>query len=161
MRRFWLNPADNEPEISGTGSSTLTRNTHAHLCLAPVRRLCARFLCGCRWGARGTCYVCCRIGEASCLVFVVSKPWWLRCAVVPDLHLHRQSRLRSIWVEHIWVCQTVWRTYGLYLGARPCLCYVTTFRVTFLSVTHHVRTYVRTYVHTYFVRIDPGFRASR
>ena len=31
--------------------------------------------------------------------------------------------------------------------------YVTTFRVTFLSVTHHVRT-------PYFVRIDPRFRAS-
>ena len=55
-------------------------------------------------------------------------------------------RLRSIWVERIWVCQTVWRTYGLYLGARPCLWYVTTFRVTFQSVTHHVRTHVRTYV---------------
>ena len=35
------------------------RNTHAHLCLAPVRRLCARVICGCRWGARGTCYNCC------------------------------------------------------------------------------------------------------
>jgi len=33
-------------------------------------------------------------GEASYLVFVVSKPRWPRCAVVPDLH--RQSRLRSI-----------------------------------------------------------------
>ena len=29
------------------------------------------------------------VGEASCLVFVVSKPRWPRCAVVPDLHLHR------------------------------------------------------------------------
>ena len=30
------------------------------------------------------------VGEASCLVFVVSKPRWPRCTVVPDLHLHRQ-----------------------------------------------------------------------
>jgi len=31
-------------------------------------------------------------GEAtcSCLVFVVSKPRWPRCAVVPGLHLHSQ-----------------------------------------------------------------------
>ena len=49
----------------------------------------------------------------------------------------------NIWVERIWVCQTVWRTYGLYLW------YVTTFRVTFLSVTHQVRTYVCTHVRTY------------
>ena len=43
----------------------------------------------------------------------------------------------------------------------PYLWYETTFRVTFLSLTHHVLTYVRTHVHTYFVRIDPRFRASR
>ena len=33
--------------------------------------------------------------------------------------------------------------YGLHLWC------VTTFRVTFLSVTHHVRTYVRTHIRTY------------
>ena len=39
----------------------ITRNTHAHLCLMPVRRLCAaRHM----RGARGTCYVCYR---RSCL----------------------------------------------------------------------------------------------
>ena len=39
---------------------------------------------------------CCRpIGDASCLVFVVSKPRWPRCAVVPDLHLHRQRTASS------------------------------------------------------------------
>jgi len=43
------------------------------------------------------------------------------------------------------MCQTVWHTYGLYLW------YVSTFHVTFLSMTHHVRMYIR----TYFVRIDP------
>ena len=33
------------------------------------------------------------VGVASCLVFVVSKPRWPRCAVVHDFNLHR---LRSI-----------------------------------------------------------------
>ena len=41
----------------------------------------------------------------------------------------------SIWVEHIWTCQTVWHTYDLYLW------YATTFHVTFLSV--YIRTYIR------------------
>jgi len=43
---------------------TRTRDTHAHLCLALVRRLCAHVICRCRQGMRGTCYVCCR---RSCL----------------------------------------------------------------------------------------------
>jgi len=47
------------------------------------------------------------VGEASCLVFVVSKPRWPHCAVIPDLHLHRPW---STWVEPIWMCQTVWHT---------------------------------------------------
>jgi len=49
-------------------------------------------------------------------------------------------------MTHIIMANTIW--------------YVTTFCVTFLSVTHHVRTYVRMYVRTYLVRIDPRFRAS-
>ena len=36
-----------------------------------------------------------------------------------------------------------------YTYALPVVRYVMTFRVTFLSVTHHVRTYARTYVRTY------------
>ena len=31
-----------------------------------------------------------RLQLYSCSVFVVSKPRWPRCGVVPDLHLHRQ-----------------------------------------------------------------------
>ena len=79
-----------------------TRNMHAHFCLAPVRRLCMRASyvgAGEVRVARATFAV----GEASCLVFVVSKPRWPRCAVVPDFHLHHP---RSIWVECIWMCQT-------------------------------------------------------
>jgi len=41
---------------------------------------------------------CCidnRLGEASCLVFVLSKPRWPRCAVVPDIAKERRH-LRSI-----------------------------------------------------------------
>jgi len=78
------------------------------------------------------------VGEASYLVFVVSKPRWPR-AVVPDLHLYLNV---SDCVTHTWPIPV----------PRPRLWYVTTFHVTFLSVTHH---------HTYFVRIDPQFRASR
>ena len=96
---------------------------------------CACRLCiyGCKWGARGTCYVCCR----SCLMFVVSMLRWPHRAIVPDLHLYRHRTLSSVinyLSRAIWICQTVWCTYGLYL------CYITTFHITFLSVTHHVHT---------------------
>ena len=63
------------------------------------------------------------VGEASCLVFVVSKPRWPRYAVVPDLHLHRQRTPSSAiylsraylsvsdCVTHIWpipmVCNSI------------------------------------------------------
>ena len=72
-----------------------TRNTHAHLCLAPVRRLCARASYAGSGEAR-VARVKFSVGEASCLVFVVSKPRWPRCAVVPDLHLHRQRTPSSV-----------------------------------------------------------------
>ena len=49
----------------------------------------------------------------------------------------------SIWVGHIWMCQTVWCTHGLYLWPWVGHMYVTTFQVTFLSVAYHVCTYVR------------------
>jgi len=84
--------------------------------------------------------------EASCLVFVVSKPRWPR---VPDLHLHRQKTPSSaIYLSRAYLnvsdCVThIWPV------PRPCLWYVSTFRVTFLSVTHHIRTYVRTHVRTH------------
>ena len=35
------------------------------------------------------------VGEASCLVFVVSKPRWPHCTVIPNLHLHHQRTLSS------------------------------------------------------------------
>jgi len=69
------------------------RNRHAHLCLTPVHRLCARIICGCRWGARGTRYVC--RPRRSCLVLVVSKLRWHQRAIIPDLHLHHQRTLSS------------------------------------------------------------------
>jgi len=120
-----------------------TRNTHARIfasrqCTDYVR---TSFMYA---GAGEVCMarVTFTVGPAREKLFVVSKPQWHPRTVVPDLHLHRQScRPRSsIWVEHIRMCQSVWRTYGLYQW------YVTTFRVTFLSVTHHVRTHVCTYV---------------
>ena len=50
-----------------------TRNMHAHLCLAPVRRLCARASYAGSGEAR-VARVTFAVGEASWLVFVVSKP---------------------------------------------------------------------------------------
>ena len=115
----------------------ITRNTHAHLCLVPVHRLCADYACASYAGAgeaRVARYVCCR---RSCLVFVASKQWWPRCTVVPDLRLHQKRMPRHPRsTTSIWVKQTVKRTYGLHLW------YVSTFHVTFPSVTHHVGTYV-------------------
>ena len=140
--------------LTHSKSKLFTKNMHVHLCLAPVCRLCARVICAMRVQVRRAWHVLrFAVGEASCLVFVVSKPRWPRCTVVPDLHLHRQRTPSSViylsraylnvsdYVMHIWPIP------------RPCLWYVTTFRMTFLSVTHRVRTYS--------VRIDPWFRASR
>ena len=116
-------------------------------------RQCTDYVHRCRWGTRGTCYVCCR---RSCLVFVVSKLWWPCRAVIPNLHLHHPWSTASIWVEHTWMCQSVrpWVgcmyvmtfcvTFWMCQSVRPwvgCM-YVTTFCVTFLSVSHHIRTYV-------------------
>ena len=78
----------------------------------------------------------------SCLVLVVSKPQWHRCAVVPDCHLHCQKTLSSTHLSESSISECVRlcdaHNYGLYPW------YVTTFCVTFLSVTHHVRTCIRT-----------------
>ena len=116
-------------------------------------RQCTDYVHRCRWGTRGTCYVCCR---RSCLVFVVSKLWWPCRAVIPNLHLHHPWSTTSIWVEHTWMCQSVrpWVgcmyvmtfcvTFWMCQSVRPwvgCM-YVTTFCVTFLSVSHHIRMYV-------------------
>jgi len=88
-------------------------------------------------------------GEARCgmlrtlysLVFAVSKLRWPHRAIIPDLHLHHQ-RTPSAHLSKLSIHVSECVTYGLYLW------YVTTFHVTFLSVTHHVRThvYIRTYV---------------
>ena len=76
------------------------------------------------------------VGEASCLVFVVSKPRWPRCAVVPDLHLHRPSSSVS---ECVKLCDALWpiRTYSqfqLRLNNRP-------------SVSHCVIVFMRNLYH--------------
>ena len=83
-----------------------------------------------------TRYVCCR-PKRSCLEFVVSKPWWPCCTISPtSISIAKECCRLHIRVEHIWMCQTVWRRYRLYLW------YATTFLVTFLYVTHHLSTYV-------------------
>ena len=122
----------------------ITRSTHAHLCLTPACRLCVCVICGCRWGARGTCYVCCRrsclVCEKSCLVWETScEIWGVYCG----------RGAVSCWRRAVNCSNCIW----VYV-------YVTKFHMTFLSVTHHVCTYVRT-MYSYFVRIDPWFRALR
>jgi len=65
----------------------------------------------------------------------------IQAAMAPLLHRQYLSRAYlnvSDCVTHISLHMA-----GLYLW------YATTFRVTFLSVTHHVRTYVRTHARTY------------
>ena len=91
-----------------------TRNAHAHLCLATVRRLFARAWYASAGEARVARVasavrveaVCCTwvVWCRSCLVFVpvVSKPQWPRRAVVLDLHLHRQRTLSSV-IDYIYV----------------------------------------------------------
>ena len=62
----------------------------------------------------------------SCLVLVVSKPRWPRCAVVPNLHLHHQRTPSSV-INYIYlnraylnVSACVMHTYGLYLVHMVC-----------------------------------------
>ena len=81
----------------------------------------------------------------SCLVFVVSKLQWPRCAIIPDLHRQRTPSIvhdlfESSVSEYVRLCDA----HMAYI----CLSYmyVTTFRVTFLNKTHHIRMHVRTYV---------------
>ena len=84
------------------------------------------------------------VGEASCLVFVVSKPRWPHCAVIPNLHLHRQRMpLSAIYLSRAYLNMSDCVTH-IWPISRPCLWYAMTFRVTFLSVTHHIHMYIRT-----------------
>jgi len=105
---------------------------HAHLRLALVRRLCARVICGC-----GTCYVCCR----SCLVFVVSKPWWPCRAIVPNLHLHHQRMPSSVHVsECVGLCDTHMAVWPMVCKNIPCD--IPERDPPRMYVCTHVRTYV-------------------
>ena len=84
-----------------------TRNTHAHLCLAPVRYTYMRPVAG---EARVA-----RVTIAVGAVFAVRS---IQTAMAP---LHRQRTLLSainIWVERIWMCQTAWRTHSYMVLAR-------------------------------------------
>ena len=87
----------------------------------PVRRLCVRVLC---------------TGEACVarVTLAVQEAVWCwqysSRVVIPDLHLHHQRTPSSAHVSKQSISECV--TYTQYLW------YVTTFRVTFLSVTHHI-----------------------
>ena len=99
---------------------------------------CADYVCVSYAGAGAVCMACVTFtigNRRSYLVFVVSKPQWSYCANVPDLHLHRQ-RTRSTTSIEISECVRLCDAHMAYTYG------VTTFRVTFLSMTHHVRMYV-------------------
>jgi len=64
------------------------------------------------------------------LVFVVFKPRWPRCAVVPD-SISITKDLSELSVSECDAHMAYTYAYGM-----------TTFHLTFLSVTHHIRTYV-------------------
>ena len=90
----------------------------------PVRRLCVCIICGYRWGAMARVMFAVGLGEAvwygvssiqAAMAPPRGRPW------PPFLSPKHAVVCPSIWVEHIWMCQTVWRKYGLYLW------YVTTF----------------------------------
>ena len=114
-----------------------TRNTHAHLCLAPVRRVYAR-----------ASYVgACRPGEARVARVRRSKLFGVCSIQAAMAPLRRRPRPPSpssaIYLSRAYLNVSNCVTHINYYGLGPaCLWYVTIFRVTFLSVTHHVRTYV-------------------
>ena len=77
---------------------SFTRNAHAHLCLTPVRRLRARVIkCGCRWVARGMCYVC---------EFAVEAVWCcsIQAAMAPRPWPPSPSPKNNIGVKCVWMC---------------------------------------------------------
>ena len=129
-----------------------TRNTHAHLCLTLV--LVCR-LCACASYAGAACVMFCCRRTVEKLFGVCS----IQAMMAPPYHRPRPpapSPKNAIIRTSIWMCQTHTWLYGLWYV------HVTTFHVTFLSMTHHICTNVRTHVYacTYFVRIEPWFRAS-
>jgi len=136
-------------------------------------RLCAPIICGCRWGACGTCYFCCR----SCLDSG-SLGYCRSASLLPLFESRQPSASLSIWllhirrfqsiqakmapqccrprppsplpknavvIGHIRMCHTVWQIYGLYLWPWVGCMDVTTFPVTFLSMTNHICTYMCTW----------------
>ena len=78
-------------------------------------------------------------------MFVVFKLQWPRCAIIPDLH-----RQRTLSIVHDLFESSVSEYVRLCDAHMAYIClsymYVTTFRVTFLNKTHHIRMHVRTYV---------------
>ena len=130
-----------------------TRNTHAHLCLTPVRRLCAHHM----WVQR-VARVTFAVGlgsRKSCLALVVSKPRWSYRVVVPNLHLHRQITLSyAIYLSRVYL--NVSDCVTLYLV--PMVCNNIPRDIPERDPPH---TYIYTYIYTYFVRIDHRFRVLR
>ena len=82
-----------------------------------------------------------RVARVTIVVGAVFSVCRTQAAMAP---LKECCRLRSISESYLNVSDYVTHT-SLHM-ARLSLWYATTFRVTFLSVTHHVRTCIRTYV---------------
>ena len=117
----------------------ITRNTHAHLCLALVRRR--------AWHVLLLLYICrscvrcpSRDGPAAsrCRPRSISESSVSECVRLRDAHTPAYGRPAYLFgMQRLPEWHSAWHSW-----AWPT-------------------TYVRTYVHTYFVRIDPRFRASR
>jgi len=113
----------------------VTRNTHAHLCLAPasVQTMRAHLM----WvQVRRVWHVLHLLYRRSCLVLVVFKPRWPRCVVITDLHLHCQRTLSSAHLSVQSISECV--IYGLYLVPMVCN-----------DIPHDIPEYVRTYIRMY------------
>ena len=80
----------------------------------------------------------------SCLVFVVSKPRWPRCAVVPDIHLHRQRALSSAHLSESSISECV----------RLCDAHMAYTYGLVCNIPDRDPPRTCTYVRTYFVRIE-------
>ena len=78
--------------------------------------------------------------------YAVSKPQWPRRVVIPEFHLHRQktpaSAVNYTYLSRAYLDVSDGVTHIWPIPRALDRAYVWTFRRTFLSMTHHVRTYV-------------------
>jgi len=111
-----------------------------HLCFVPVCTICVCVICRCRWGTRGTCYVCCRSClecEKSCLV------WERNCSSISIAKERRHLQSSNLSESSISECVRLCDVHMAYTyGPGQVTCMYWHFMWHFLSVTHRRCTYV-------------------